>query len=103
MKTIDELLAFIRANSKPGDWKLNTDNEVRFAIPGQPRYCPVCWVGHKTGKNKWGLSLGAWTVGREMGLDAADVSLVAAAADHESHPVTAELRVRLLEACHITT
>jgi hypothetical protein len=98
--SIDDILKFIKENSKTGDWRLSHDMFIRSTsdevLLGS---CPICWMGAKLNQNPERLILSAYVVGERLGLESLGVVMpIVNAADHPN----TRYRDRLLEACHLT-
>lgn len=95
-KTVDEILEFVRENSKPGDWKLGDDGLIR----SDNGFCPLCWVGRRVGVNNELFLDFDTTIGRRLGLTLTDVEAMRRAVDNSTGH-DKNLRQRLLKACHL--
>jgi hypothetical protein len=104
MKTIDDILAFIKDNSTKDDWKLSDGHVIRTAGPRSGHSCPLCWLGTKTNNNQYHDTLLYKDICEKMGIDIESVGRPIAIASDDGvehcdfNPI---LRQRLLEACHL--
>lgn len=90
--TIDEFLAQIDPNA---GWERRGT-----IIRTKDAYCPICWLGTKTGKNPDGTKLVFTWVADHLKLCLDDAVELALAADGDRG--NKELRARLLAACGLT-
>lgn len=99
-QTADEILAFIRDNSKPGDWKLTSFGIGKDCVRHASGECPICWLGSQLGRNRHKRLNLAVSVGAELGLKYFTTADIVAAAD-DGTGGSPELRQKLLTACYL--
>jgi hypothetical protein len=110
MRTIDDVLTYIRDNSKPGDWQVTRNGCIRTvnkkwnSYAGNDHYqCPLCWLATALGCNPANIRLNYDVITSNIKVPYNEASEIAHAADYQ--PGTREydmaMRERLLHACHL--
>lgn len=109
MRTIDDVLTFIRDNSKPGDWVTGVrgmDNRciIRERKPTRSsNRCPLCWMATQLEVNQLDTVVDFLEVYESLEVSGVDATAIASAADYTvgHRDYNMALRERLLHACHL--